>query len=215
MYSPTDAARLVGMKPQTAIRWVSGYTYLYQGKEKPANALWALPKVEGRPFLNFLDLIELRWVAFFRQAGISLQKIRRVREIAANELRTNRPFSTNRYTSDYVNIFEKVNWTKRERRLVDPLSKQSYFADLLNPFLHSLDYERDTASRWWWLGREHGLYLDPKINLGRPSVRGIRADILMGAYKAEQQDAEKVARWFEVEPGDVIDAVEFNENLAA
>lgn len=215
MYSPTDAARLVGMQPQTAIRWVKGYTYVYQGRERPAEALWALPNIGGRSFLYFLDLIELRWVACFRQAGLSLQRIRRVRDVAAQKLRTNRPFSTDRYTTDHANILERVNWTKRERRLVEPLSKQSYFANLMEPFLHSLDYERGTASRWWWLGKEHRLYLDPKINLGRPSVLGIRADILAGAYEAELKDAGKVARWFEIEPRDVLDAVKFSEKLAA
>jgi len=67
-----------------------------------------------------------------------------------------------------------------------------------------------------WRPRSNRVILDPQRSFGEPIVadEGIPTDILASAYVAEGS-VDAVARWYEVDPAAVEDAVEFEFSLAA
>jgi uncharacterized protein (DUF433 family) len=69
--------------------------------------------------------------------------------------------------------------------------------------------------RWWPLGRDHRVVLDPERSFGRPIItpESVPTAILARAFQAEGS-IDSVARWYEVDPRSVLDAVEFEKKLA-
>ncbi len=67
------------------------------------------------------------------------------------------------------------------------------------------------------MGTDRQIVLDPKKNFGQPTVirEGISTRVLAESYRANNNSIEEVARWYEIDPGSVRDAVEYEQSLAA
>src|SRR6266700_3525080 len=89
VYGAADALRLINFRrrvadvraisPQTIRRWLRGYDYSTgHGVRKESEPLWVLDYANDDDIieLSFRDLIELRFVKIFRDAGLSLPTIR-------------------------------------------------------------------------------------------------------------------------------------------
>jgi hypothetical protein len=78
---------------------------------------------------SFRDLIELRFVKALRDMSLSLPTIRQCFELAVQEVKDARPFSTNRFRTDGKTIFlEKIiPGVQQEGELVDLKRGQSVF----------------------------------------------------------------------------------------
>ena len=68
------------------------------------------------------------------------------------------------------------------------LTGQHAFADIVEPFLFAnVDWQDDVISRWWPLGLNRSVVLDPHILFGSPHVRdtSIPTATLASAVRAE------------------------------
>ena len=88
-YTVPEAARLLKIAPRNINRWLGGYTY--KGGRMPP--LWTpeLPAFEDHLEIGFRDLIELRFVNAFLEAGLGLKTIRHCLDYAQDASRTNDP----------------------------------------------------------------------------------------------------------------------------
>lgn len=87
----------------------------------------------------------------------------------------------------------------------------------MEPFVKQLEFTKDNQlTRWWPLGKERTVVLDPVRNFGLPTAAtsGVLAQVLTRSLKANKS-IEEVARWYEVQPDEVRDVVEFEGRLAA
>ena len=103
-------------------------------------------------------------------------------------------------------------------RLVEVLSGQAEMPELVESFIKSLDFEDETmASRWWPLGREKPIIIDPKFNFGHPAVDryGVGTDILAKAVQANGGSINLVANWYDIPETEIRAALEFEEFVAA
>ncbi|MEX2372587.1 MAG: DUF433 domain-containing protein, partial [Dehalococcoidia bacterium] len=92
------------------------------------------------------------------------------------------------------------------------------WSEVLMPFLESLDYD-DTlalAHRWWPLGREGLVVVDPEFGFGLPVVdgSGVRTEILLERYRAGDL-AGQIAQDFNLESEYVERAIQFEVRHAA
>ena len=89
IYTIPEAAELVGA-PQPAVRvWVEGHT----GKQEPIIDN-QLPRVGGKSAVSFANLMELRFIARFVEAGVGLREIRKILQEAKQTLNHPHPFAT-------------------------------------------------------------------------------------------------------------------------
>jgi uncharacterized protein (DUF433 family) len=168
--------------------------------------------------LGFLDLLEVRFVAAFISAGVSWKTMRAAHELAATELGTNHPFCTNRFVTDGRRILLRHAEACGDSAFTDIISRQQEFAKIIAPFVKELEFDQqEVVRRWWPLGKERDVVLDPERNFGQPtaSVSGVPTGILTRSLKANGQSIDMVARWFEVSPQEINDALEFEQSLAA
>jgi uncharacterized protein (DUF433 family) len=104
-----------------------------------------------------------------------------------------------------------------EHALLDIVRSQYAFARILSPYLKGLEFGDDEQPlRWWPLGDRRSIVLDPDRSFGQPIVagEGVPTAVLARAFKSEES-VEAVARWYDVTPRSVRDAIEFEEKIAA
>jgi uncharacterized protein (DUF433 family) len=98
-----------------------------------------------------------------------------------------------------------------KEHLMQLIQNQYAFAAVLDPLLRQLDQDRlDQASRWWPLGPEHHVVLDPERSLGQPIIKdyGVPTHVLHAAHLSGDSD-ESIAGWYEVPVEHVRDAIAF------
>ena len=221
IYSLHEASRLVGVPSGSIRRWLQGYHYEYRGRrvEQPPVipqrvALQGIDAV----VVTFHDLLEVRFVHEFRKAGVSWKVIRNAAQRARDLLRTDHPFTAERFATDGRAIFAELTAEGyREKALLDLVKDQYVFRHVMLPsFRAQIDLTRTGAERWWPRGRNRGIVLDPTRQFGRPIVAeaGIPTTVLSSAMRV-MRSAPQVAHWFDVPVGAVRQALAFEKQLAA
>ncbi len=207
IYSVPQAARLVGVPSRTLRRWVVGSS---KGK---AALPTSPPMVGGEPTLDFADLVSALFIRVFREHGLSLQHIRVAALRAARDLGNERPFSLRNFTTDGRRIYR---WFDDDKIVLhDAGSGQQVIVPIFKPLLKKIRYGlSNQAERWYPLGEQKPVVIDPAISLGEPTVRGIPTRVLYGPVEAGNSTAE-VARWYGLEKAEVLAACQFERKMHA
>lgn len=221
VYTVPEAARLTGIAAPTIRRWVTGYSYTRKGASRSSPPVWQgqIAPVDHSVALSFRDLLEVRFVQYFREHGVSWKVIRRAAECASEIVQDSHPFSTKRFKTDGRSIFAEIVQETGEESLLDLAKRQYGFKSFVEPFLfEGLEFSDLGIApvRWWPLGRSRRVMIDPQRLFGQPICvpESVPTAVLANAFKAEGS-VDAVARWFMVHPKSVSDAVEFEQKLAS
>ncbi|MBA3811166.1 MAG: DUF433 domain-containing protein [Caulobacteraceae bacterium] len=211
-YSLAEAGRLLGVPPATIRRWLFGYSYDHHGPRTQQLPLWR-PQYgvdQDEPLLGFRDLIEARIVRQFRSRGIGLPTIRECLRLAREWVSDDHPFSTRRFKTDGKRIFFQQRDGLDAKFLLDLRLRQFLFREIVAPSFVDLDWDAETASRWWLLPDKKTIVLDPTRSFGQPIVaeNGVPTARLAQAVAAEGS-VSRVAQLFELKPAVVRDALTF------
>lgn len=228
MYTPADAGRLVQLHPDRVRRWLRGYGYTYTaGKKAELRHGHKEPVVkrvdDESPYATFLDLIDLLFVKKFLEHGkalkhgISLQKLRKALK-EAEELIGGHHFAQRSFFTDGSDIYLQVQ--EKGEFLLELLSGgQWVIAPVILAIAHQIDFHDATgfAERWYPLGRENLVVLDPAIAFGAPTIveHGVKTANLYDLFKGEGDRTEPVATWMDLSVEEVGAAVRFEEQLRA
>jgi len=100
-----------------------------------------------------------------------------------------------------------------DEALLNLVTQQREFKRIVQDFL-KVEFSGDDIV-WWPLGKGRQIIVDPRRNLGQPTVAksGVPAITLARSVKANSS-VDVVARCYEVQRDEVCDAVEFEELLA-
>jgi uncharacterized protein (DUF433 family) len=211
LYTYREAAALTGLKYPRIREWfrgrAAGRTPVFAGDYQPVN---------GDLAISFHDLIDVFVAGQLREHGVTLLTVRNVYRRLEEELRTCHPFCRIELLSDGKIVFTRGIDGKGQEELVEVLTRQRVFPEILLPFLKTIDYDKaNRLARRWRIAES--ILLDPQICFGAPIVEraGIPATILAASYRANHSNAEAVAKWYNVAPADVLKAVTFQKRLAA
>jgi uncharacterized protein (DUF433 family) len=218
IYTVPEAARLTRVSTGRIRRWMRGYKFRTKKKEHHSKALWhgQLEPIDHSLALGFLDLIEIRFVDAFRKAGVHWTMIRKAHEKGVEMFKTDHPFCTQGFFTDGREIFVELHRETGERSLIEIVSSQHVFAQIIRPFLKELEFDASHNLICWKPATTRRLVvLDPTRNFGRPIVtrHGVPTEVLARAAKA-CNSVEEVARWYEVPKAEIEDAMEFEQQLA-
>jgi uncharacterized protein (DUF433 family) len=219
IYSVPEASRLTSVSAGRIRRWLKGYRFKSGSKRYASPPLWRgqLEPIDKSLALGFLDLIEIRFVDKFIDAGVSWTMLRKVRERAMELFKSPHPFCSNKFFTDGREILVELHEETGEQSLVEIIKSQHVFRQILKPFLKELEFGKDnTLLRWWPLGEKRSVVLDPKRSFGQPIVSkdGVPTHFLAKALQATGS-LKEVAQWYEVSEAEVKDAAEFEQKLVA
>lgn len=220
IYTIPEAARLTGVSSARIRRWLKGYDFKTKKRRHHSNPVWIgqLDPIDGKLAVGFRDLIEIRFVAAFIRQGVSWKTMRAAHVAAQQRLRTQHPFCTNRFVTDGREILLRQAEKFGDAALLDITTSQQEFARIVEPFLKELEFaDGTTLVRWWPLGMGRAVVVDPARNFGQPIAAhaGVATRVLAQSVKANGGSVELVVRWYEVDPREVNDALEFETGLAA
>ncbi|PJZ78108.1 DUF433 domain-containing protein [Leptospira neocaledonica] len=219
IYSVSEASRLSNVSPQRIFRWVRGYNYGSALLKIRMEPIWNrdYTVIEKHYSLSFQDLIEIRFINAFRTYGISWRTIRAAAIRAAQILEISHPFSTKRFYTDRKTILLRVAKESENIELIDLAENQYAIDEILTPHLYEgLDFsELDVAQRWWPIGRQKHVVIDPNRNFGKPIVENynIPTETIFSLYK-NNPSSKSIADWFEIEEEYIKHAIEFEKSIA-
>lgn len=209
VYTPREAARLVGINAQQVLRWTRG-----SGASEPLwNAHFQFLDNEVTE-ISFFDLIEVRVVAAMRAAGVSLQAIRFAIDFAHEKFQISRPLASQAFKTDGQEIL--MSAVENDGEYVSLSKKhpgQKVFKDILAQSLSDLEYEGELVARW----RPRNfpaIVIDPERHFGDPILD--RYGISTGVLKAEYaifKDPKYLSELYEIPLREVNLAIRFETKL--
>ena len=163
----------------------------------------------------------MRLIKLLRDRNLSLPTIRTALAYARRYFDTAHPFATCRILTDGKQIFAELTErdipdVTRERAVLELKEGEYVMEHLVRDYLEDIDYSDNLALRWWPLGREHLVLLDPTRNSGNPvdPQSGVSSYALIKQVEAGDSILA-TANWYRVREQAVKDALEFRDYLRA
>ena len=224
MYSQAMASRLVGLDSSRVRRWLQGYEYTYAPKTSTAKGRRRQsPLVHrrgalGSQYASFVDLIDLLFVKKFVEHGISVQRLRKALEEAV-DLTGDHHFAQRRFWTDGRKIYLQIK-DKPAEALLELLSGgQWVIAPIIKQVAHQIEFDAITgvSKRWFPLGKEKSVVVDPSVAFGAPTIagRGVQTANIFDLYEGEGRNIGRVSAWLDLPPQAVQNAVDFEKALSA
>lgn len=221
LYGPAEVARLVDISASRVRRWILGYSYVYPTSAgpregaSPAIIAPGLPRIGKSVAVTFLELVEILVVRALLERGVTMRTVRRAHRRASEKLQTPHPFAVERFQTDGRGIFLELRQESPEYKLLLEMSRGQYaLPKVLDRYLKELDFDLDTllAYRWWPLGRNRPIVLDPSVAFGCPVIEGTRVPVeaIVDAHRAGET-RKSICRWFGLNPRQVSAAVSFGQ----
>lgn len=222
IYPAAEAGRLTGLSATRVRRWLQGYEYRYAPPHGEESVRQQRPVVRrrgtvGTTYASFLDLIDLLFVKQFLDHGTSLQKVRKALDEATEVLGTDH-FARETFFTDGSKIYLQMKASGDA--ILELLSGgQWVIASIIQQLAERIEFHKPTglARRWYPMGRDGLVVLDPLVSFGRPTIvgRGIATAIVYDFYLGENRNPRSVHSWMGLNRKEARAAIEFEESLAA
>lgn len=217
-YTVAEAARLLHI-PQTRQATVRNWL---DGQSLGVSAVILRQYPNSIRELGFYDLLEIRFIDYFRRQGVSLQSIRKAAVRARHEMQARHPFAMSnvQFVTDRKRVFEMTAAETGDRRLMELVHGQYEMYVVIEDYLaKGIAFRLDGLARLWQPEPRQfpKVTISPKVAHGQPviSPAGVPTRALFDLWLAEKRDTAAVADWYEVAEGDVEQAVEYELGLAA
>lgn len=173
IYSIPDAAAILNMPMGKVRRWIKKYWELEFLEDVGEGYTWGESREKA---FHFLTLIEIIAVDSFREIGVSFPKIKLAHTKLSEMLDTRYPFAHAELMTDGKRIFYKLLDTS----LLEVDEKQQLsFEKLVAPYCKKIDFQDKThlAERFWPLGKDHQIVVDPHHSFGQPVIKGTNTTV--------------------------------------
>lgn len=183
LYSFQEAGRLAQVSSTTVRRWLYGYSTDY-GDVPP---LFPHPEEQGA-MVSFLQLVEIVVAGRFRKADRTpFQTVRQAYLNLKKETGMEHPFA--RYDLEALgrHILMPLGRTGGSQQTADSPSQWT-LPSLVIETQEQFDYELDLVSRWYPVGKNVPIVIDPEISTGLPTIvgRGVTVGGIVRRWKAGQ-----------------------------
>lgn len=229
LYTAPDAARLLSFEIGAVLsgkklrRWALGYRYRTVDRAILREAepiVGARLRGEGYDLFTFAELIELLVIGAFREEGVSSAVIRAARNRACEMFGEN-PFARRRFETDGKHIFVTLAAAELGSKLseanftLEVTRGQGALEAVVRPLFRRIDYIGDLAGRFWPLGRNRSVVIDPARSFGEAveNESGVPTATLYATHKAGESNSA-IADWYGVSLQGVADALEYESAIA-
>lgn len=136
----------------------------------------------------------------------------------AHRILGTRHFARQTFFTDGGNIYLQVR--EKGKAILELISGgQWVIAPVIRQLAEQIEFQspEGLARRWYPLGREKPVVLDPFVSFGAPSIagRGVKTANVHDLFVAEHQHLGAVRAWWDLTNAEIEAAVEFEVGLAA
>jgi uncharacterized protein (DUF433 family) len=213
IYTVPDAAELVEAPAQLVGIWVGGH----KGKQEPV-IINDLGRVQGKVAVSFHNLMELRFVALFHNAGVRLQHIRAIMGEVRRSLDHSHPFATEIiFRTDGKRIVAEIGRKNGIKNIYDLRSRNYEMHPVVMKSLkNDVIYDPRGDATAWRPRRKiaPNVVVHPAFSFGRPILQHSHIPTATIAAAAKAEKSAKAAAWlYEVTEKDVREAIKFEKAL--
>ena len=210
LYTIPDVANILNLDRNLVQRWLREYWGNRFSVGRDNLSSWGKGRDKAVPFFT---LIEFFVFYQLRKQGVSAQNIANSHEIIRHELDSDFPFANAIILTDGKKIF----YSKDGDLIINAdKSKQINFKSIIEEFCHKIDFDKDAyALRYWPLGKEKNIVVDPRHQLGQPTVKNtnILAETLYSMYTSGEK-ISFISSLYDVPENDVKASIEFFKKAA-
>ncbi|WP_247232723.1 DUF433 domain-containing protein [Telluribacter sp. SYSU D00476] len=211
IYTTPEVAKILRLPARKVKRWMQEYWENYFTK---STRMYYSEGVGSEQVTNFHTLIEFFVFYQLREKGISPQQIIKAHDVLASRFKTAYPFATLPILTDG----RKILFTDKVGEIIDAdASLQMYITDVIRPFCQRIEFdENQLARRFFPLGKDHQVVIDPERKFGQPVIEGttILTETIYNLYRAGES-VETIAKLYDLSVDQVQDALEFHRRSAA
>lgn len=190
LYSISEGARLARLPHATLRNWVAGYSY--PAGDKAVRAKPVIRVNNKQRDLTFVNLVEVVALSGFRQAGVSMQRVRKALDYAERHVGATHLLANERILTDGVDLFWEYQERHREDTHLVKISSegQKVFPETVMRYLREMDWGSDSIVARWWPERKRGsrglVVVDPRRAFGAPVVAGtgVRTEDVFDRFQA-------------------------------
>lgn len=169
VYTISQSAKLAGVHPITVRRWLYG-SHSASTKMRPVFSGNGGSK-DAVAEVSFLQLAEIVVVSRFRKRKVKLNTLRQAHEYACEVLDLIYPFAWLHLKTDGVHVFSDFEKSHPDASLLtlDKKGQLTLPGNVIQA-LELFDYEEEFAARWYPMGRNVPIVIDPRYGAGRPTI---------------------------------------------
>ena len=225
MYTVAEAARALDVPATTLSTWAFGYVRRPPGRrEHRGDAVVTAFAAAHGPSIPFVGLAEGMVLAAVRRSGVSLQRVRPALAVLANEMGIEHALASRRLYADGAELLfdyaAQLPDTEGDaiRELVVLRSGQRVFSEIIEEYLHRIEYDGDGYA---WLIRlppyeRARVVADPERAFGQPIFAhgGARvSDVLDRFWSGD--DIHALSQEFEIPEPEIEDVLRAASRRAA
>lgn len=206
MYTFKEVSRLSGISVSTVRNWLFGYTV----DERQVSPLFKAPP--DTTCCSFINLVEVMVAARFRKAEHSkYEVVKRTYENAKKLYSFEHPFADSRLRLEAIggHIVHMIK-NKGSLQAIDT-PEQFTLPNLVKEMMEQLEFELELASRWYPVGKNIPIVVDPYISSGVPVIAGrsITLENIEKRFYSGKQKMDFIAKDLELEESVVQEVIRF------
>lgn len=209
IYTVSEIAKILRIPYNKVYIWLNAYWDPKLGSYYGVNYSW---DKNGEKTVSFLTFIEFYVMMRFSEAGVKPRKVLKAHSELSQMYKTAFPFAKkevlNAIRSDGKHIFLKT-----KTGIIELNGKKQFNLDLIKIFFINLEFGEDNlATRFWPIGKEKSILVDPKRRFGKPVIesRNIFPEIIFNHYNAGDP-ISYIAHVYQLSERDVENALEYCE----
>lgn len=142
IYTVAEAARFLGVPSQTFSNWARGYKSTFEHRKPVIGQPIVTASSAERlyPSVPFVGLAEGMVIAGFREAGVSLQHIRKAVAALKREMKIDHALASERLYTDGASILFDYARNSDEELLTHVVTQQRVFGEIVREYLRRITY---------------------------------------------------------------------------
>lgn len=209
IYPINEVANILRLPYYKVNRWIDQYWDGELGHAFEQHYSW---KVDGSKAVNFYTLIELYVMLRFTEAGVKTREVIKAHLTLAEWMDHAYPFALRTVLTAIRTDGKKIFFRIGNDTVTLDGTRQLNM-DFINFFFKKLDFDsEELVSRYWPLGRERSIVIDPARKFGAPVIadKNISPEVLYNHFKAGDPPAY-LAHIYALTESQIQDAIEFCE----
>lgn len=211
-YSISEVAQILQLPYYKVSRWVKTYWDGELGFEYENHYSW---QSDSSRLVSFHTLVEFYVMMVFSEAGVKTRAILNAHKELSRLYNNPFPFAHRSVSSNMRTDGRKL-FLETPEGIITLDGTNQFNLKLLKVFFKNLEFDGDDlASRYWPLGKEKNIVVDPEHKMGHPVIKGtnIFPQVIYNHYVAKES-IEYISFLYEISKQSVLDSIEYCKEAA-
>lgn len=207
IYTLPEVSRILRLPYYKVNKWVNSYWDTKLGASFESKYSWT---VKNSKAVSFHTLIEFYVLILLAESGVSTKCVLHAHVELSKLYNTAFPFAQ-KSILDGIRTTGKKVFVETKDGILSLDGNKQFNLDFIRVFFRNLDFDNELiASRFWPLGKDRNIVVDPMRQFGHPVIgaTNIYPETLFNLYKAGEP-IEFIAFTYEIDMAHVRDAIEF------